>query len=153
MLYQHALGYAESFFKPIAEKLPRYGTSGAVESKRDFSANAAVEPLLPHGAFAKKPLQRIVQLLKRDRDQYYDSKAINRPSSILLTTLTAKSYAAAVGSQWQTLLDFVIHVVSKLQYSIVASATPGGERYSSEPGKFRGKTLQKRGGGAITTRF
>ncbi len=112
-----------------------------------------MEPLLPHGAFAKKPLQRIVQLLKRDRDEYYDSKAINRPSSILLTTLTAKSYAAAVGSQWQTLLDFVIHVVSKLQYSIVASATPGGERYSVPNPVNSEENFAEAWRRTITTRF
>jgi len=40
----------------------------------------------------KTPLQRVVQILKRHRDIYFQEDLINRPVSIILTTLAAKAY-------------------------------------------------------------
>ena len=41
----------------------------------------------------KTPLQRVVQILKRHRDVYFQRDPKNRPVSIIITTLAAKSYA------------------------------------------------------------
>lgn len=40
----------------------------------------------------KTPLQRVVQILKRHRDIYFQNNLQNRPVSIILTTLAAKAY-------------------------------------------------------------
>lgn len=41
----------------------------------------------------KTPLQRVVQILKRHRDIYFENDLNNRPISIIITTLAAKAYA------------------------------------------------------------
>lgn len=40
----------------------------------------------------KKPLQRVVQILKRHRDIMYESNPDNKPISCIITTLSAKAY-------------------------------------------------------------
>lgn len=40
----------------------------------------------------KTPLQRVVQILKRHRDVYFQNDLSNRPVSIIITTLAAKAY-------------------------------------------------------------
>jgi hypothetical protein len=41
----------------------------------------------------KTPLQRVVQILKRHRDIYFNDDLQNRPISIIITTLAARAYA------------------------------------------------------------
>src|SRR5206468_8189082 len=116
---------ADTFFKPIAEQLPVYG-SQLVERDGRFAANAAVEPLPNYGAFEKKPLQRIVQLVKHDRDKHYANNLKVAPSSILVTTITAQSYAAEVRIRAATLLEFVRNVVDQLPNYIECIQLPRG---------------------------
>ena len=123
----HPIGFADSFFKPIANKLPTY--DGQVTGHDFSSRRAGVEPLPDHGAFDKTPLQRIVQMLKHDRDKYFQSKPELRPSSILLTTLTARSYDMAVEFRFPSLLSFVRKVVFGIPNYIQTSEISGRTRY------------------------
>jgi len=55
-----------------------------------------LEELPEQSAFEKTPLQRIVQMLKRNRDEHFVNDPDHRPSSILLTTITTLSYLESV---------------------------------------------------------
>ncbi len=99
--------------------MPIYERELMAANSREFSAKSATVQSLPdHGQFDKTPLQRIVQFLKHDRDKYYEEKADTRPSSILLTTLIANSYNAAVGVAVLSLMALVIKVVGALPHYI-----------------------------------
>lgn len=85
-LWQHSnpIGYAE-WFKDrmkvlLSEKRAAYAREHqmSVEDVPDWRV--------------KTPLQRVVQLLKRHRDVYFQKDAENRPVSIIITTLAAKAY-------------------------------------------------------------
>lgn len=54
----------------------------------------------------KTPLQRVVQILKRHRDIYFQNNQENRPVSIIITTLAAKAYRNQ-GDLYDALLDIV----------------------------------------------
>lgn len=125
----HPIGFAESFFKPVAERMPVY-QSDLVEAERSFAAANAVEPLPCYGVFEKKPLQRIVQMLKHDRDNHYLDTPELIPSSILLTTITARTYAAEVGIRVTNLLEFVHRIVSRLPTYIDVVEFGGHRRFS-----------------------
>jgi len=57
----------------------------------------------------KTPLQRVVQILKRHRDIYFQNDLCNRPVSIIITTLAAKAY------QNQTdLYDALVSVATRM---------------------------------------
>lgn len=60
---------------------------------------------LPRRAF-KTTLQRAVQALKRHRDIYFAKDLKNRPASIIITTLAARSYEPG-GSLFEVLSDVV----------------------------------------------
>ena len=45
----------------------------------------------------KLPLQRAIQILKRHRDKMFESSPDNKPISIIITTLAAKSYNGEIG--------------------------------------------------------
>lgn len=124
----HPIGFADTFFKPIAEKLPVFQRH-VIESERRFTANAATEPLPAYGAFEKRPLQRIVQMMKHDRDKHYADNPKLIPSSILLTTITAQSYAAEVQTQAASLLEFVRSVIDCLPNYIQCVQLPKGCQY------------------------
>jgi hypothetical protein len=87
-------------------------------------ANASyVEPMPEFGDFEKMPLQRIVQMLKRYRDEHYQSDENHRPSSILLTTIITQSYASLVGEPVDDLLEFVVKVAMKFPQFILSDDT------------------------------
>lgn len=122
----HPLGFADSFFKPIANKMPILERQFTTNS-REFSAKTATVELLPaHGAFDKVPLQRVIQWLKHDRDKYYQDKGALIPSSILLTTLTAKSYDASVKTAAPSLLALVHRIIAGIPGFI--GRIPAGNR-------------------------
>jgi hypothetical protein len=125
----HPLAFADTFFKPIAAIAPLLEYQLTANS-RQFSAKAAsIEPLPAHGAFDKKPLQRIVQLLKHDRDKYYENRQGLVPSSILLTTITAHSYSRAVRTGFPSLIHFVRKVVGDIPIFIERSHDGTRMRY------------------------
>jgi hypothetical protein len=110
----HPIGFADAFFKPVAERMPVFAYHLSANSRRFSENTATVEPLPTHGAFDKTPLQRVVQLVKHDRDKYYEHQGDLMPSSILLTTLVARSYDAAVTKTATSLFSFVHGVIADL---------------------------------------
>jgi hypothetical protein len=91
---------------------------------------ASVEPMPKYGEFEKTPLQRIVQMLKRDRDEFFRDDTVHRPSSILLTTIIAQSYESLVHKPIDDLLEFVVKVVAKLSEYITVTNAPGSRKFS-----------------------
>lgn len=62
----------------------------AVRERRATLASVHIEQI-PEDE-VKTPLQRVVQLLKRHRDVFYEGQPEHRPSSIIVTTLAARAY-------------------------------------------------------------
>lgn len=123
----HPVGFAD-WFAGRAELQPIFITKFGALGERQIIANAAqIEPLPEHG-FEKTPLQRITQLLKRDRDEHFQSDLKRRPTSILLTTLTAKSYVKQTSIAAPDLLEFIIRVVERLHDFIEIRDTTIGVR-------------------------
>jgi hypothetical protein len=129
----HPIGFCDEWFKKAADVLPtirRPLLKRADLSESVVMANAAyVEPMPEFGEFDKTPLQRIVQMLKRDRDEYFQDDAAHRPSSILLTTITTQSYSSLVSQPVGDLLEFVVKVVEKLPEFILAAGVPGSRKF------------------------
>lgn len=82
---------------------------------------------LPAQVPLKGILRRIVQLLKRHRDKYFDGVTSDQaPISIIITTLAAQSYAAAVArSAYPTEFDLVQAVVAGLPNGLQAHHEQG----------------------------
>jgi hypothetical protein len=73
-------GYAKWFESRMKERF----------EKRAFAEAAQVDDVPIYRR--KTPLQRVVQLLKRHRDQMFESKPDSKPISVIITTLAARSY-------------------------------------------------------------
>ena len=108
----HPKAFADEWFKRIAEKMPDIRIM-LVNSKR-AEVFSSVEPMPEFGGFEKQPLQRIVQLLKHDRDKAFQNDEAHRPSSILLTTIIAHSYEEVVSTPVTSLFEFVIKVIENM---------------------------------------
>ena len=104
----HPIGFSDEWFKKAAEKMPQYEL---LKEAMVFANRAKIEELPEYGAFEKKPLQRIVQLLKRHRDHYFQENKKYRPTSILLTTLVTHSYLEAVKLPVKNLVEFIGNVL------------------------------------------
>lgn len=77
-------------------------------------ALAGLEPLPGHeSARQKKPLQRVVQLLKRWRDIYYRDCPDLAPISIVLTTLAAEEYRGQA-SESEALTGIINGIVARI---------------------------------------
>jgi hypothetical protein len=63
----------------------------------------------------KTPLQRAVQILKRHRDVHFKDDCDNRPASIILTTLAAKSYQNE-GNLVDALINLVRGMPEHIEY-------------------------------------
>lgn len=119
-LKSNPFGYASWFFN-IAVKHKS-------SEKRLFALNESVDPLKPYTK-SKMPLQKVVQLLKRDRDimfsdEKYDSE--HKPISIIITTLATKSYD--MSEHRGNLIDSFIDIVMNMRNCI-------NIKYNSETGK------------------
>jgi hypothetical protein len=126
----HPVGFADDWFKPITELKPRFRLLNTANERQIIAMSASVEPLPEYGAFEKTPLQRIVQVIKFDRDKHFQNDEKHRPSSIILTTLAAHSYKRAVQTEVGSLLEFVIRVVESVP-DAVDSAFIGGRWFYS----------------------
>ena len=128
----HPKAFCDDFFKKVAKILPTIRPDILIanaKSVRFLNASAYVEPMPEFGAFEKTPLQRIVQMLKRDRDVYFQEDAAHRPSSILLTTIITQSYSSLMDQSFRDLLEFVVRVVEKLHEFIYVSGEPGARKF------------------------
>lgn len=77
-------GYANWFRSQMATAL--------LEGRRAMAKAASVEIEDIPEETVKAPLQRVVQLLKRHRDECYAGNPDDKPISIIITTLTARAY-------------------------------------------------------------
>jgi hypothetical protein len=102
-----------TWFKTIAQSHPRIQHLTALSNSAG-SVRAGVEPLPAERAFEKKLLQRIVQILKRHRDIYFENKGDIAVISVIITTLAARAYRRAVLAEYASLQDFVTAVVADL---------------------------------------
>jgi hypothetical protein len=109
----HPIAYVDDWFKKAAEKLPTFG-SIAIMNARSMTLNASVEPLPDYGEFEKKPLQRIVQLAKYNRNEHFQSDQEYQPNSVLLTTIITHSYTETIKTPANNLFSFVACVLEKL---------------------------------------
>lgn len=123
----HPVGFAD-WYGECTKAQPLFITAFGALQEGKFAANAGqVEPLPEHG-FEKTPLQRITQLFKRNRDEFFQGDSNRRPSSILLTTLAARSYVHQTRTAAHDLLEFVIRVASGLNGFIEIRETAFGQR-------------------------
>jgi hypothetical protein len=83
--------------------------------ERALASKVEIEPI-PQDS-VKSPLQRLVQLLKRHRDLFYEGDPDDRPSSIIVTTLAAKAYNSEL-----TVYDALRLVVPRMRNHVVLRA-------------------------------
>lgn len=107
----HPVGFADEWFKPASLQRPRLVSMTLANDARLYGN---LEELPEQSAFEKTPLQRIVQMLKRTRDEHFANDTDHRPSSILLTTITTHSYLESVRSPANGLFQFILSVIAKL---------------------------------------
>lgn len=109
-------------------------------------ARAEVSPL-PDQQVIKPLLKRIVQLLKRHRDQKYlgTAKADSAPISVIITTLAAWAYAKCTSQNTHAdAFDFIVSVIREMPnfiridlrsgrpYFIVENETTTGENFAEK---------------------
>ncbi|WP_291286651.1 nucleotidyltransferase [Flavobacterium sp.] len=78
---------------------------------RSLNLSESVKPL-PKYERRKSPLQRVVQILKRHRDIMFGSND-DKPISIIITTLAAKSYR-----QEENMIDALLNILSSMRNHI-----------------------------------
>lgn len=108
------IGFCDHWFMKIAERLPSTIVKLAANEGRVLINSCRIEDLPPANAFEKHPLQRLVQLVKYDRDQRFLADAKFRPSSILLTTLVARAYENTLSEAHDSLETFLASVIGKI---------------------------------------
>ncbi len=127
------LVFCDKWFKKAGETMPKIQKVVIANARMDekmINASAYVEPMLEYGAFDKTPLQRIVQLLKRDRDVRFQGDVKYRPASVLLTTLTTHSYSNAVQHSVADMFEFVVKVIAGLPEFIEISGPANNRKFS-----------------------
>jgi hypothetical protein len=146
------IGFCDHWLKPIADRLPTFlhsFSAGTVtKSGSATAANARterVEQLPENEGFEKAPLLRLIQLVKFLRDEDYATDDKHRPSSILLTTVTAKAYQQALGSAHSTLEDFVLTVLGAIKNQVRVTEQSGGYRFEvMNPADDRGENFAEK---------
>lgn len=96
-------GYAQ-WFRDIS----KYSTYREEIAKRFY---ASIEKVPEYKV--RTPLQRIVQILKRHAEVYFEDDIEHKPSSIVITTLAAKQYQSAC-LLYNDFLDVITHIVEHL---------------------------------------
>lgn len=89
-----------------------------------FSLNESVKPV-PTFQTEKLPLQRVVQILKRHRDIMYTDREdkIDKPISIIITTLAARAYNGE-----DNVIEALLNVVENMHLSIGEENPYTGEK-------------------------
>ena len=109
--WQHAnpIGYSQWFRGRMTEEFMRLRKEAAVTM-----AKMDVEDV-PDWRVKKTTLQRTVQALKRHRDIYFQHRAEYRPTSIIITTLAARSYRGA-GALYNVLVKVTEDMPRHIEY-------------------------------------
>jgi len=99
------------FVETAAAKAPRqlalFANRMSVEAKA-----ADIQPLDVEQSFTKPALIRIIQILKRHRDEFFKSNHDMAPISVIITTLATHSYdRAVVQNTYDSVYDLMLDVV------------------------------------------
>lgn len=113
-------GYANQFNQHYAKLAPNFSTA---LSHKEFSAKdeaLGYVEAYPERQLSKPILSRIVQLLKRHRDVFYAEKPEQylqfAPISIVITTLSAKSYEWCVKNEvYSNGYDLIVAVIKNMK--------------------------------------
>jgi hypothetical protein len=114
------VGFAQ-FVESAAAKVPRQLV--ALSNRRALEARSAdVQPLEVEQSFTRPALIRIIQILKRHRDEFFKNDHDNAPISVVITTLATHSYDRAVtqnayDSVYDLLLDVVMGMLDFIKVS------------------------------------
>lgn len=112
------VGFAQ-FVEIAAAKAPRQVI--ALANSRAVHAKAGdVQPLEVSKSFTKPALIRIIQILKRHRDEFFKNNHEKAPISVIITTLVTHSYDRAVtrntyDSAYDLMLDVVVGMINFIQ--------------------------------------
>ncbi len=86
----------------------------AILNARETRA-AHVDPLPTVQSFSKPALIRIIQILKRHRDEFFHNNHEMAPISVILTTLATHSYSRAVDERvFESAYDLLLEVIARL---------------------------------------
>ncbi|CRI66806.1 conserved hypothetical protein [Thiocapsa sp. KS1] len=111
--------YAELF--DMASKIEPTFTDLVLDFAKAIAlARAEIDPL-PDPMQPRDMLRRIVQLLKRHRDLYFESTEGHPPISIILTTLAATSYGREALRTWPNPWAFIQTVLARLPHYVEGS--------------------------------
>jgi hypothetical protein len=137
-------GFA-GFIETAAAKAPRHL---ALFANRVEAKAAEVQPLDVENTFTKPALIRIIQLLKRHRDEHFKTNHAASPISVIITTLATHSYDRAVDQNYydsvydlmldvvQGMLAFIIVDQQRAQYCIPNPSHPQenfAEKWNTDP--------------------
>jgi hypothetical protein len=104
--YSHPIGYASWFYDRMDRRL--------FEERRVAMAKALGRSVDEVPQFlVRTPLQRVVQLLKRSRDEFFKAALSERPASVLVTTLAGHAYRGE-----EPIDDALSQVVAKMSSHI-----------------------------------
>ena len=112
------------------------------ENRLLFSAVSNIEDVPDY--YVKSSLQRVIQLLKRHRDLYFEriENGDNlRPGSIIITSLSAKIASQATTVELSELLSFVVHGLK--DYSLLLQGKRPLVRFDGEARNYIDKRDQK----------
>jgi hypothetical protein len=102
------IGFA-AFVETAAAKIPKHFI--ALSNRAEAKA-ANVEPLPAEQSFTKPALIRIIQILKRHRDQFFQDNHDMSPISVIITTLATHSYDRSVSQNtFDSVYDLMLEVV------------------------------------------
>jgi len=93
----------------------------ALSNVKFFSLNESIQPV-PKFQSEKLPLQRVVQILKRHRDMMFKGD-IDKPISIIITTLAAKSYKKEIN-----IIEALINIINDMENHILEYNPITGEK-------------------------
>lgn len=128
------IGFCDSWLRPISEKLPTtlicFANESTTKGATALNSRAdRIEPLPTVEGFEKAPLLRLIQLVKHFRNEGYSNEEKERPSSILLTTITAKAYEKALAANHTSLNAFILQVVGTLKKEVLVNEINGVYRF------------------------
>lgn len=99
------------FVETVAAKAPRQLALFANRMRVEAKA-ADIQPLDAEQSFTKPALIRIIQVLKRHRDEFFKNNRDKAPISVIITTLATHSYDRAVTQNtYDSVYDLMLDVV------------------------------------------
>ena len=104
-------GFAQ-FVETAAAKQPmqKMVFANAMEARA-----ADVQPLPAEQSFTKPALIRVIQILKRHRDEFFRDNHNMTPISVIITTLATHSYTRVVAAQeFDSVYDLMLEVVARM---------------------------------------